>query len=271
MPQAQATELAKRSLTRAIWRLFRFIIFFSLPVSGSFLLWLHFRTDDFSSLRNSNLTPLIPFAAKQILEGYPFSKMISGFLIKSADPHTILLSDTLNGIVKSLLTYTLVDSAKALFRIRNETALIETRTVRIAKLICLYGTWTVLCAFVADLLVSDGFQRVSRFLSPNVSWTAFCIGLCVMLFAVSVLRFRHFTKARWSLSVSWVLTDKLLFSVVAGFLLTLLTMWGYNQFQKDGIPGIILPLVIYILIAATMDLLRNKVRFLIVSLFSNER
>lgn len=152
--QNQASEIAKQSLSRTVWKILKFYFLFSLPVSVSFLLWLIFRTEDFSSLSNSNLLPLIPFAAKQILDGFPFSKTVIKFLMKSTEPHVISQSDILNGIVKSLLTYTLVDSAKALFHIRDETARIETKTAHVAKLICIYGSWTLLCAFAADLFVS---------------------------------------------------------------------------------------------------------------------
>ncbi len=270
--------VAKQSLAKTVGKLMFWLWLVVLPVSIAFVLWIGFRLG-FDSVSDESINRAIPKAAEEIISSVPFFSVIGKLFFASYEVKAISFSTIIDAVLKSLLIYNTVDAVKRLQSMEKDTARVETKAVKLVKVYFIYGTGVILTSFILELITKDGFALVQKYVPAKIDWDVLRIALLLLLLWVSVSAFHRRNQGSpantWLLSILWVTSEKIVFPCAAMLILAVFAQWAYwgalvNATSMNVwlliFEKLAIPLLIYVLVAAGLDYLKQLTRRSIVSM-----
>ncbi|MGN0467755.1 MAG: hypothetical protein ACI4GY_03410 [Acutalibacteraceae bacterium] len=205
----------------------------------------------------SEAVQLLKIFLDTVMQRLPFVDLIKDFIEKSINFSDLKLNDVLNDLIKALISFGLIDFAEYIFRVSNRSEEIKKNIVKALKRLVIYSTWLILFQFLSDLFIDRIVEKSDS--------TGLRIIIILCFFVISCAKFAYTTRESFALVISWVIVDKVVFTVLFSVIISLLSIWGYNTFSVSGFEGMILPVIIFTVLVGLIDFARNKLLVGIVS------
>lgn len=255
------------TIAQIIWKFLKWFWLVTIPISAAFYLYIYLNVADLDTLTNGEAAKMAKVFVKDVISRYPFAEQVAKILSKSFKLEELKFNKVINDIIQSLVCYTLIDWLKYLFNVRKDSARAETKAIKWVKLGIIYITWFFLTAYVTNIALKMLFDLLDSLSGADLAGIKAIILIIFLIAAVLVFMYR--TKENLLLCFLWTISEKLVFPIITTFLLSLMGYWAYYIYTTSSSTDrydAVIPILLYLLIAASIDYLKDRTRVGIVSL-----